>query len=486
MPSIMRVGKSVQLRMALAVALLTTICVNYKMTFPDQLPQSLEDALLNDVSRFFQAPYSLGSERTPTNSFPLADASMADVGSLRRTYLTGSGRTQDTPSASRKYITNTTTATVKATLSGNANFRIGRHESKNLLPRVLAIYFPQYHRDPLNDKNWGENFTDWDSLRKSPEKNRKGYKIPRPTELGYYDLTDTDVRRRQGELANAYGIDGFIYHHYWFYDPSHPGPNLAVPLLRMLEDGHPDVPFFLNWCAVSWVNVWMGKPLFQKRRTSKNKKIVLQKQFLSPSKKMIKDHYDWLSKFFHHKNYIKIQNKPVFLLYQYYDENALHVLRRLRKLAKQDGFDGLYLIVGRPEPAEQILAPFNMTEKDVEAMNKRTKRLADIMALNTFDQSMTYPIPIELSKPYEVPQWCRNGTKREVATPQTRQEVTGIFTSFDNTPRREFKHSRIVGSGEPEQTLGRFEANLRAAIYYSTCCQEQTEDRFIAINAWNE
>ena len=29
------------------------------------------------------------------------------------------------------------------------------------LPRVLAIVFPQYHRDPLNDKLWGKAFTDW-------------------------------------------------------------------------------------------------------------------------------------------------------------------------------------------------------------------------------------------------------------------------------------------------------------------------------------
>ena len=484
----MRVGTSVKLLMTLGVGVLAAFCVNYNITleiFPRQLTEGIEDAILNDVSRFFQTQYSSGFERTPTNSIPFNDTPMADVGSLRRSNLTGPGRTPDTVTARHKNITKTTTSTVNVTVTENfAAF--GRSESHSSLPRVLAIYFPQYHRDPLNDKNWGDNFTDWDSLRKSPEKNRKGYNIPRPTELGYYDLTDTDVRRRQGELANAYGIDGFIYHHYWFYDPSHPGPNLAVPLLRMLEDGHPNVPFFLNWCAVKWVNVWMGKPIFQKRRTTMNNAIVLQKQFVSPSDGMIQVHYNWLSKFFHHKNYIKIQNKPVFLLY-YYDEKVVHILERLREFAKKDGFDGLYLIVGRSAPAEQIFVPFNMTEDELRVMKRKTQTLGHIKDLDTFDQSMTYPYPLQwLRKPYEVPQWCINGTKREVAAPQTRQEVTGIFTSFDNTPRREFKHSVIVGDGGPEQILARFEANLRTAIYYSTCCQEQTEDRFIAINAWNE
>ncbi len=46
------------------------------------------------------------------------------------------------------------------------------------------------------------------------------------------------------------GPDGFIYHHYWFYDGR--GPVLAAPLLRMLEDGAPDLPFALDWVNDDW------------------------------------------------------------------------------------------------------------------------------------------------------------------------------------------------------------------------------------------
>jgi hypothetical protein len=123
------------------------------------------------------------------------------------------------------------------------------NNNNNPLPRILVIYFPQYHPDPINDKNWGANFTDWVSLRNSPLQNRLGFDIPRPTELGYYDLRDTEPRKQQGLLAKQYGIDGFIYHHYWFYDRSHPGPNLEQPLVNMLKDGHPNIPFLLNWCG---------------------------------------------------------------------------------------------------------------------------------------------------------------------------------------------------------------------------------------------
>jgi hypothetical protein len=359
--------------------------------------------------------------------------------------------------------------------------------SNDKLPRVLAIYFPQYHQDPLNDKNWGANFTDWNSLKGAPEKNRAGFEIPRPTELGYYDLTETHTRRRQGELAKEYGIDGFIYHHYWFYDREHPGPNLAAPLLNMLQDGQPDVPFFLNWCATRWVNVWMGKAIFQTIPTNKNRAIVLQDQYFNPTPEEIQEHYSWLSQFFNHKNYIKIDNQPIMLLY-IYDERALPILNELRELAKKDGFDGIYWIVGRSAAPDNLFVPRNMTERTEQIMQKKTQNLDMFPLDDIFNQSMTYPYPLEwITSTYNVPDWChKEGKNREEVTPHTRQEVTGLLTSFDNTPRREFKTATIYGADTPERIMGRFKTNLRAALHYSTCCQKQTNDRFIAINAWNE
>jgi hypothetical protein len=139
------------------------------------------------------------------------------------------------------------------TTTQNTNYNNNKNNSlihsSPVIPYIWVIYFPQYHPDPLNDKNWGVNFTDWVSLQKSPTQNRLGFDIPRPLGGTYYDLRDEQPRQLQGELADRYGVDGFIYHHYWFYDRSHPGPNLAAPLLNMLKDGHPNIPFLLNWCG---------------------------------------------------------------------------------------------------------------------------------------------------------------------------------------------------------------------------------------------
>mmetsp|Transcript_56846 Transcript_56846/g.138383 ORF Transcript_56846/g.138383 Transcript_56846/m.138383 type:complete len:571 (+) Transcript_56846:348-2060(+) len=447
---------------------------------------------------------------------------------------------------------------VGTTKKGNS----GSNDNSNNMPRVLVIYFPQYHRDPLNDRNWGENFTDFVSLQKSPEKNREGYRIPRPLEnefsngLGYYDLENVEPRKRQGHLAKQYDIDGFIYHHYWFYDRSHPGPNLAKPLLNMLKDGHPDRPFLLNWCATKWVNVWMGKTIFQKIPTNKNRALTIQEQFFEPTVEEIREHYDWLAQFFHHPNYIKMNHgtQPVLLLY-IYDERAVPILKQLREFAIEDGFTSLYLIVGRSGPPRDLydtshlegdqreaferqnqpLERFpvhtlhgydernkfvNITTTEKVRIKKRdegpnssersiavTYRNVTVSVDVIFNQSMTYPYPLGyVDQPFEVPKWCHsdnnnNGRTTVASIP----EITGVITTFDNTPRREYKSSNIYNQGPPKEVLKKFETNLYAALYYQKCClvsrsavdgQEGTgnderigdmmEERFVAINSWNE
>jgi Glycosyltransferase WbsX len=419
------------------------------------------------------------------------------------------------------------------------------------MPRVLAIYFPQYHPDPLNDKNWGDNFTDWVSLQKSPSKNRDGYPIPRPLQdefdngLGYYDLQNTAPRKRQGQLATQYGVDGFIYHHYWFYDPTHPGPNLEKPLLNMLKDGHPDRPFFLNWCAVKWSNVWMGKTIFQKIPTNKNRAITLQEQYFEPTLDEIREHYNWLSQFFHHPNYIRMNGgtQPALMMYNY-DDRAVPILQQLRQFAIEDGFTSLYLIVGRsgvplgglydtahldgrsrevfetthqlPEylplqtvygretktvditTSERVAVVKRATQQDVPKTAYRNKTVSvDVV----FNQSMTYPYPLQyIDQPFEVPQWCR---RHENPPSLFIPEMTGVITVFDNTPRREYKTSNMYNQGPSDEVLQKFETSFHAALYYQKCCVNHAtvatysgddsgtttntmEERFVAINAWNE
>ena len=405
-----------------------------------------------------------------------------------------------------------------------------RNESARL-PKTLVIYFPQYHRDSVNDRNWGDNFTDWDSLRSVGERNRFDHPIPRPLDktisknssdlpppLGWYDLTETKPRETQGILAKKYDIDGFIYHHYWFYDEANPGPTLAKPLERMLEDGHPDLPFLLNWCAVRWVNVWMGRAIFQKIPTSKNRAITLQEQYFNVTQDAIYQHYLWLKPFFQHPNYIRVDDQPVFMVYNY-DARALPVLESLRRYAIEDGFPGLHFIVGRSSHHEDIydISHLDQDDKKIDYwLNKmrqprdlvdptRTKTSArsiyasDFLSpildknlrvkeltwdYNPLNQTMTYPYPLEyINKVFTIPDWCirpattmdaTNSSSSRLASNRAQvdhPELIGVVTTFDNTPRRKVKSAKVFMHHEtPDEAVERFAESYRAALYYQKCC----------------
>jgi len=356
------------------------------------------------------------------------------------------------------------------------------------LPRILALVFPQFHSDPLNNNLWGEGFTDWDNLRSAPKKNRLGFDIPQPTELGFYDLTDTEPRRKQGELAKQYGIDGFVYHHYWFYDEDRPGPTLHAPLEAMLKDGHPDIPFALDWVALKWDKSWHGNVregfVFKEPN-------VLQKQYFPTDSNdpTITDHYNWLRQFFHHPNYIKVDGQPLFMLYMK-KPSSFPVLQRLRELAKNDGFPGLYIIVSFHRPHGHLMPNIDLQKYKIP----KQKRLA----WNGFNRTVAYPAPSEFNEKetMDIPEWCsRENLEKNKGNPTKRiDEIPGLITSFDNTPRRNAKDAFLWSGEEPDIVVERFRHNLHAATYYESCCfrnvkgeePKDDDDRFILINAFNE
>jgi len=57
--------------------------------------------------------------------------------------------------------------------------------------------------------------------------------------LGFYDLRVPETRKAQAAMAKEYGIEGFIYWHYWFAGKR----LLERPFNEVLESGYPDFPF---------------------------------------------------------------------------------------------------------------------------------------------------------------------------------------------------------------------------------------------------
>jgi hypothetical protein len=215
-------------------------------------------------------------------------------------------------------------------------------------PKPMAMYFPQYHPIPENDKFWGTNFTEWTLLRpfEGPQI-RKPLGVERGG-LGYYDLRDVEVRRRQGELARSHGLHGFVYYHYWFSSVDGHKVMYKVPELR-IQDGHPDTPFMLSWANEAWSRHWDGKD---------TPDTLMLAQTYGEQEEWTA-HFNYLVQFFKHPKYIRVEGKPAFVIYRpgLMKEKLEPMLKLWTRMAVENGLPGLHIIatVGNfyREPAER-------------------------------------------------------------------------------------------------------------------------------------
>ena len=221
--------------------------------------------------------------------------------------------------------------------------RIKNNPDKDLKDiKNIAIVFPQFHEFEENNKFWGKGFTEWTLLKKMP-KTVDGQIIKHPlNEMGYYDLKNIDHRIFMESLAKHYNIHGFCYYHYWFKNKK----VMYEPLELMLKDGRPNIKFMFCWANEQWTKKWDGG----------NNDILLEQDYSDVSGN--ENHFFYLLDFFKHKNYIKIENKPVFIFYRIEQKDKTHIesiIKLWDDLSKKNGFSGIYFM--------RFLGPFDNSIK---------------------------------------------------------------------------------------------------------------------------
>ncbi|PYI48991.1 MAG: hypothetical protein DMF11_02170 [Verrucomicrobia bacterium] len=210
---------------------------------------------------------------------------------------------------------------------------IGRHhrrtksDNRQMNVRPIALYLPQYHPIPENDSWWGEGFTEWTNVSKARPRFSRHFQPHVPADLGFYDLRLPEARQAQADLAREYGIYGFCYYSYWFNGKR----LLSRPFDETLASGQPDFPFCLCWANENWTRIWDGL----------DKDILMEQSY---SEEDDRQHIRWLANAFRDKRYIKVGDRPLFLVYRARSiPDPVKTTSIWRDEARKLGFRELYL-----------------------------------------------------------------------------------------------------------------------------------------------
>lgn len=342
--------------------------------------------------------------------------------------------------------------------------------------KVIAYYLPQFHNIPENDEMWGKGFTEWTNVKKA-QPLFEGHNQPRaPKDHKYYDLLDQDVKAWQISLAKQYGIYGFCMYHYWF------GGKLLLekPVEQYLADKSLDLPFCICWANENWTNAWV----------SDSNTVLIEQRY--GGREEWKAHFEYLLPFFQDDRYIKVDGKPLFVLYRpelIPDLNEM--LDYWQELAGQEGIGRLAIAYQKTDKSELYKKDdsrfdFNIeyqpafSEKWQETLShkilRRIKQKTCLTLDRIFHTSRFSNIRYEpkLEKRDYIAYWEAIVRHRPTDT----KCIPGAFVDWDNTPRKGIRGS-VFENVSPEA----FYQYMKKQIVHA---REQYQKDMIFIFAWNE
>lgn len=325
--------------------------------------------------------------------------------------------------------------------------------------KVIAHYFPQYHVIPENEEWWGAEFTDWFNVKKGEPLFADHYQPHIPDDyLGYYNLTDINIQKKQIELAKQYGIYGFCFYAYWFNGKK----LLEKPLDIFLENKELDLPFCICWANENWSRRWDGL---------ENDILIEQKYSSEDDIKFIEN----ISKYLKDSRYIKIDNKPLLMVYRpSIIPDVKQTTERWRNWCQNNGIGEIYLSYTQSfsdtDPKEygfdaasqfppnngKLDKILNKAYKNkIQNTNLSESTIATTDWNNYLDQTYNY------SKPDYTLFRC-------------------IMPSWDNTSRKK-NGGNVITNVDPAN----FQTMAENAFLYTIENHKESE-RIVFVNAWNE
>lgn len=328
--------------------------------------------------------------------------------------------------------------------------------------RAFALFLPQFHEIPENNKWWGEGFTEWTNV-KSAKPLFKGHVQPqKPVEGRYYSLLDKETVIWQTNLMKQYGISGLIYYHYYFNGKK----LLEKPAENLLNWKDVDQQFFFCWANHSWNRAWKG-----------SKEVILEQTYGTQAD--WKKHFDYLLPFFQDERYEKKDNKPLLMIYDASFPEKKEMLECFNTWCIESGFDGIYPIelcmtlqerefkdfIANMSPlcekyflTEPLVgrtlaySPDTLIEKLIVKLKTLLRAKGLLRTVQIYDGNRIYKTMIEKE-------------------PQGKSVIHGMFFEWDNTPRHSYRGYIIT---PPSKEM------------FMKYADKRKNDEYVFINAWNE
>lgn len=330
--------------------------------------------------------------------------------------------------------------------------------------RWFAMYLPQFHETAENNEWWGKGFTEWTHV-KGAKPLYKGHLQPVvPENENYYNLMDKKTVQWQTDLMKQYGVDGFVYYHYYFCGQK----LLEKPAENLLQWTDIDQPFFFCWANHTWYQAING-----------GKKVLREQTYGEQAD--WEEHFQYLLPFFKDGRYEKVDNKPVFMIYVTDFPEKKQIVDYFDRRCREEGFAGIYIIEtfsdsSKPEnysnfrnnicpqtqrlyirePAvsngilnrKRLRSPMRIVRKVLRTLSYK----GIISWVNRYDGNDLYDI------------MCNEVPREEAA-------CHGVFFSWDNTPRHGVRGYVITPPFK--ENFMRYADSVR-------------DDDYVFINAWNE
>lgn len=319
--------------------------------------------------------------------------------------------------------------------------------------RVIAFYLPQFHAIPENDEWWGEGFTEWTNVRAGKPQFEGHYQPHVPGELGYYNLLDRSVQRRQIELAKLYGIEGFCFYFYWFAGKR----LLEKPVENWLNDRSLDLPFCLCWANENWTRRWDG--LDSSVLIAQDHSPEDDLAFIAEAAPYLRD-----------TRYIRVDGKPLLLVYRpNLLPSAKETAARWREWCRENGVGEIHLAYTQSfenvDPAVygfDAAIEFPPNNSRPPSLTRAVRPLRDDFGTNVYD----WRVFNERSKYYDRPRY---------------RLYRSVCPGWDNTARRK-KGGGVFVNNTPEI----YRSWLANAVADTTKRFDNPDQRLIFVNAWNE